>query len=63
MIFGLIWYLLFFIAVITWIVYQIGKIFLWICSFRGWKLGRKFLNPWFYWEMVFCAPLSAPKTG
>jgi hypothetical protein len=28
MIFGLIWYLLFFIAVITWIVYQIGKIFL-----------------------------------
>ena len=28
MIFGLIWYLLFFIAVITWIVYQIRKIFL-----------------------------------
>lgn len=27
-IFGLIWYLLFWIAVITWIVYQIGKIFL-----------------------------------
>jgi len=28
MIFGLIWYLLFFIAVITWIVYQIRKSFL-----------------------------------
>ena len=28
MIFGLIWYLLFFIAAITWFVYQIGKIFL-----------------------------------
>jgi hypothetical protein len=27
-IFGLIWYLLFWIVVITWIVYQIGKIFL-----------------------------------
>lgn len=35
LIFGLIWYLLFWIAVITWIVYQIRKSFLLICSFRG----------------------------